>query len=146
MTHPLALLAKPLLDMGSTIIDRVFPDKVKQAAERAQAELALTQMVQDGRLKEMATSMSAIIAEAQSPDPWTSRARPSFLYVMYVMILMAIPMGVLSAFKPDLAVAIAAGMKAWLAAIPSELYTLFGVGYLGYAGARMFEKRVGVTK
>jgi hypothetical protein len=140
------MLAGPLLEMGATIIDRVFPDKEKQAAERAQAELALAQLAQDGKIKEMATSMSAIIAEAQSPDPWTSRARPSFMYVMYVMILMAIPMGVLAAFKPDLAVAIANGMKAWLNAIPEELYTLFGVGYLGYAGARMFEKRAGVSK
>lgn len=143
---PLALLAKPLLEMGTTIIDRIFPDKDKQASERAQAELALATMAQDGRLKEMATNMSAIIAEAQSADPWTSRARPSFLYVMYVMILMAIPMGVLSAFRPDLALAIAAGMKAWLAAIPDELYTLFGVGYLGYAGVRMLEKRSGAAK
>jgi len=26
--------------------------------------------------------MQAIVVEAQSNDPWTSRARPSFLYMM----------------------------------------------------------------
>jgi hypothetical protein len=139
-------LAGPLMQMGATIIDRIFPDKEKQATERAQAELAIAQLAQEGKLREMATEMSAIIAEAQSPDPWTSRARPSFLYVIYVMILAGIPMGILSAFKPDMAQAIAAGMRAWLSAIPSDLYTLFGVGYLGYAGTRMFEKRAGATK
>jgi phosphotransferase system glucose/maltose/N-acetylglucosamine-specific IIC component len=89
--------------------------------------------------------MSAIIAEAQSSDPWTSRARPSFMYVIYVMILMSIPMGILSAFNPAMAVAISAGMKSWLSAVPDSLWTLFGVGYVGYTGARMMEKRKGVA-
>lgn len=140
------LLIGPIADLANNLIDRIFPDKEKQASERAQAELALAQMAQEGKLKEMATSMSAIIAEAQSNDPWTSRARPSFLYVIYLMILASIPMGILAAFRPDLATAIAGGMQAWLKAIPSELYTLFGVGYLGYAGARTWEKRKGATK
>ena len=139
-------LIAPLLNLGAGIIDRVFPDKVKQASERAQAEMALAQLHQDGKIKEMATAMSAIIAEAQSPDPWTSRARPSFLYVIYVMILMSIPMGVLSAFEPEMAQRIAAGMKAWLAAIPDELYVLFGAGYLGYAYTRTKDKALGVAR
>lgn len=140
------LLAGPVLEIGKALIDRVFPDKTKQAAERAQAELALAQLHQDGKIKEMATAMSAIIAEAQSPDPWTSRARPTFLYVIYVMLLASIPMGVLSAFDPAMAANIAAGMKLWLAAIPEELYMLFGVGYLGYTYQRSKDKALGVTK
>ncbi len=36
------------------------------------------------------TRMTAIVAEANSADPWTSRARPSFLYVMYALLLWAI--------------------------------------------------------
>lgn len=146
MNPLLGVLAGPLVEMGTTLIDRIFPDKEKQAIERAQAEMALAQMQQDGTLKQQAQQMSAILAEAQSNDPWTSRARPSFLYVMYAMILASIPMGVLHAFKPDLAVSIAAGMKAWLSAIPEELWWLFGVGYTGYTGARMFEKRRGTAK
>jgi hypothetical protein len=141
-----APLVGGVLDIGKTLIERIFPDKEKQATERAQAEFALAQLAQEGKIKEMATEMSAIIAEAQSADPWTSRARPTFLYVIYVMILMGIPMGVLSAFKPEMAAAIATGMQLWLAAIPDELYTLFGVGYLGYAGTRMFEKVKGAAK
>ena len=44
------------------------------------------------------------------------------------------------------AVRIAAGVHAWLAAIPSELWTLFGAGYLGYGAMRSVEKVRGVTK
>ena len=52
-------------------------------------------------------------------------------------------MGVVYVFRPDTAVQVAAGVSAWLKAIPDELYWLFGAGYLGYSGARMFEKRKG---
>jgi hypothetical protein len=137
------LLLGPIAELGSKLIARLFPDKEKQAAERAQAELALAQLQRDGTLKELGIQMSAILAEAQSSDPWTSRARPTFLYVMYILILAAIPFGVFFAFKPDAALQVAEGMKAWLSAIPSEMWWLFGAGYLGYTGARMFEKRSG---
>jgi len=136
-------LVTSIADLGGKLIDKIWPDKTAAEAERAKAQLALLQMQQDGSLKEMSVQLSAILAEAQSSDPWTSRARPSFLYVIYIMILFGIPMGFVSAFKPEIAVAIAAGMKAWLSAIPSELYTLFGAGYLGYTGVRGWEKMKG---
>lgn len=139
------LFIGPLLEFGKDLIDKIFPDKMAQAAQRAAAELALYQAQQDGKLKELNVQLSAIVTEAQSTDPWTSRARPSFLYVIYLMILCSIPMGILSAFHADIAKAIASGMQAWLAAIPDSLYTLFGVGYLGYSGARMIEKKNGVA-
>lgn len=136
------LIIGGLFDIGKSIIGKLFPDPT----ERARAELELLAMQQSGELKELETRMSAILAEANSTDPWTSRARPSFMYVIYVMILMSIPMGILAAFNPSMATAISAGMQAWLAAIPEDLYVLFGVGYVGYAGARTIEKRMGVTK
>lgn len=139
-------LIGPLFDLGKSIIDRVFPDKTAQAEQRAQAELALAQLAQDGTLKLLNAQMSAIIAEAQSSDPWTSRSRPSFLYVMYVLILWSIPMGILSAFRPDLATAISTGMTSYLAAIPEPLYVLFGTGYLGYTAARQWGKAKGTDK
>lgn len=130
-----------IFDFGSKLVDKLIPDPAQKAA----AQLELMRMNQSGELETMKIQMSAILAEAQSPDPWTSRARPSFLWVMYVLILASIPMGILSAWRPELASAIASGMQAWLAAIPEELWTVFGVGYLGYTGARSFERtRVGV--
>ena len=90
--------------------------------------------------------MQAIIAEAQSPDPWTSRARPSFLYVMYTLILWAVPMGLIAAADPKLALGIGNGMTSYLRGLPEELYALFGTGYLGYTAARTWGKVKGVEK
>ena len=90
------------------------------------------------------TRMTAIVAEANSTDPWTSRARPSFLYVMYTLLLWAIPMGLIAATRPDMAKGIAEGMNAYLAGIPEPLYALFGTGYLGYTAARAWGKAKGV--
>ena len=90
--------------------------------------------------------MQAIVAEAQSNDPWTSRARPSFLYVMYALILWAIPMGLIAAANPVLARDIGAGMTGYLAGIPNDLYALFATGYLGYTAARTWGKVKGVER
>jgi hypothetical protein len=121
-----------VLNIGGKVLDKIFPDP--EARDRAKLELMRLQ--QEGQFREIEVQMSAIIAEAKSADPWTSRARPSFLYVMYALILFAIPMGVLSVFRPDAAMQIASGMQAWLKAIPTELYTVFGIGYTGYTVAR----------
>jgi len=120
------------LDIGGKLIDKIFPDP----EQRDKAKLEMIKAQQDGQFREIEVQMSAIIAEAKSADPWTSRARPSFLYVMYIMILTAIPMGIVSAFRPEIAVQVANGMRAWLAAVPDSLWAVFGVGYTGYTVAR----------
>lgn len=136
MAFPLPVV-DGLLDVGGKLIDKIWPDP----AEREKAKAELLQMQRNGELKELETRMSAILAEAQSGDPWTSRARPSFMYVMYTMILASIPMGVLHSIDPDMAVSIATGMKNWLSAIPQEMWMLFGVGYTGYTYARSKDKQ-----
>lgn len=133
-------LATSIIGIGSTLIDKIWPDKEKQNTERTQAQIALIQAQQEGLFKQTEQQLSAIIAEAQSSDPWTSRARPSFLYLMYAIVGFSIPAGIISAIDPNIAMRISSGMQQWLAAIPDELYNLMGVGYLGYAGARTFEK------
>lgn len=140
------LLIAPIFELGKGLIDRLFPDKTAQAEQRAAAEQALMQLQQQGELQRMGQQLSAILAEAQSADPWTSRARPTFLYVIYIMILIAIPFAILWAFYPDVGDRMATGLQKWLAAIPDALWALFGAGYLGYSGARMWEKGKGVTK
>ena len=124
----------------ASIIDKVIPDKAAQ--EKAKLDLLALQGTQE--MQQIQTQLSAIVAEANSKDPWTSRARPSFLYVMYVMILWALPMGVLSAFRPDTARDIATGMNAYLNGLPEPLYALFGTGYLGYTAMRQWGKVKGV--
>ena len=79
-----------------------------------------------------------------SPDLWTSRARPGFLYVMYLVILWAIPLGLVALVSPPLAERVTTAMSAYLRAIPDALWTLFGTGYLGYTAARQWGKMRGV--
>ena len=126
----------------ASIIDKIIPDK--EARERAKIELIKLEGTQD--MRKIEAQLSAIIAEANSADPWTSRARPSFLYVMYTIILFAIPMGVLSAFSADAAQQIGGGITAYLRGLPDELYALFGTGYLGYTAARQWGKVKGVER
>lgn len=139
---PVTAISDLVSNVGGKLIDRLFPDKTAQAAQIASAQLAMLQLTTDASLKEQQQSLSAILAEAQSTDPWTSRARPSFMYVMYIMLLMSIPMGILSAFYPAHATAITKGMTDFLSAIPEPLYVLFGTGYLGYTAAHSYDKQV----
>lgn len=124
----------------TSIIDKVIPDK----EARAKAKLALIELEGTQELRQLEVQLSAIVAEANSADPWTSRARPSFLYVIYVMILAALPIGVLSLLHPAAAGSIARAMTAYLHGLPDELYALFGTGYLGYTAARQWGKIKGV--
>lgn len=126
----------------ASLIDKIIPDKEAQA--RAKLELITLQGSQEMQMIE--AQLQAIVAEANSKDPWTSRARPSFLYVMYILLLASLPMGVLSAFNPAAAQQIAAGMNAYLAGLPEPLYALFGTGYLGYTAARQWGKVKGVDR
>ena len=133
-------LIDSLIGPIASIIDKIIPDK----EARAKAKLELLALEGSHELKQIEARLSAIVAEANSKDPWTSRARPSFLYVMYTMILFALPMGVLAAFSAQTAQDIGHGMTSYLRALPEELYALFGTGYLGYTAARQWGKVKGV--
>ncbi|MES2493965.1 MAG: holin family protein [Pseudomonadota bacterium] len=126
----------------TSIIDKIIPDpKMRDAAK-----LELLKLQGSQELDLLRTQLSAIVAEANSADPWTSRARPSFLYMMYMMILFSVPMGVIAAFRPEAAFAIGKGMTAYLNGLPEPLYALFGTGYLGYTAARQWGKAKGLEK
>ena len=94
-----------LLGPITGLIDKLIPDpKARQAAKLELIRLQGTQ-----ELEQLKAQLSAIVAEAGSNDPWTSRARPSFLYVMYALLLWSIPMGLISVARPEAASA----SKAW---------------------------------
>ena len=147
-------IVESLIGPLASIIDKIIPDK--EARERAKIELVKLEGTQE--LQAIQARLSAIVAEAGSTDPWTSRARPSFLYVMYALLLWALPMGLLAAFRPETARAIlslfapgtaetiAGAMTAYLRGLPEELYALFGTGYLGYTAARQWGKVKGVER
>ena len=131
-----------LIGPVAKLIDKIIPDP--EARDRAKLELLKLEGSQE--MEAIKTRMTAIVAEAGSADPWTSRARPSFLYVMYALLLWAIPMGLIAAVQPQMAKDIAAGMNAYLNGIPEPLYALFGTGYLGYTAARAWGKAKGAER
>lgn len=124
------------------LLDKIIPDP--RARDAAKLELLKLQGSQE--MDALRVQLSAIVTEAGSTDPWTSRARPSFLYVMYAIILWAIPMGLIASVRPEMAKAIATGMNAYLAGIPEPLWALFGTGYLGYTAARQWGKARGTDQ
>lgn len=128
-----------ILSIGGKIIDKLFPDP----EQKARAQLELLAMQQSGELDGIKAQLSAIIAEAQSADPWTSRARPSFLYVVYILLLWSIPMGILTIFNPRAAADFTIGFKNWMDSIPEPVLTLFGTVMLGYVVGRSYEKAKG---
>lgn len=108
---------------------------------------ALQMKLADLELAATNAQMEMIKAEASSNDPWTSRARPSFMYVFYFILLLC---GVVAPFMgiwwPNYMNTFFSCMATGFKAIPSDLYALFGAGYLGYTGMRTFEKVKGVSK
>lgn len=130
-----------MIDLGRTILNKLFPDK----NERQKYELRLLELQNEGAFKEEELRYAAIMAEAKSDDKITSRARPTFLYVMYVIILSSIPMGILYSTDQQLAIEISQGFKVWLDSIPSDLWMLFGAGYLGYGAYRSYDKKIATS-
>ena len=116
-----AAIVGGLFDVGSKVIDRLFPDPEQQA----EAKRELQKLEQEGELEHMSVRLSAIMAEANSEDPWTSRARPSFMYVFYPEQMTLFFDNVSKGFK----------------AIPEELWATFTAGYLGYGAFRSYDKR-----
>jgi hypothetical protein len=100
--HAMSLI-EGIIGPIAKLIDKIIPDP--KARDAAKLELIKLQGSQE--MDALRTQLSAVLAEAQSADPWTSRARPSFLYVMYAMLLWAIPMGLIAAIQPEAAANIA---------------------------------------
>lgn len=135
-------LIEGLIGPVAKLIDKIIPDP--EARDRAKLELLKLEGGQE--MEAIRTQLSAIVVEAQSTDPWTSRARPAFLYVMYALLLWSIPVGLIAAVRPELATAIGRAMNAYLTGLPEPLYALFGTGYLGYTAARAWGKAKGVDR
>ena len=90
------------------------------------AQISLQKEQQDAIAREVEAASANIRAEAQSGDKYTSRARPSFIYVVLVILscnYIAFPL----AGKAPLA-------------FPDALFWLFGSCVLGYTGARSWDK------
>ena len=142
MTPLFTTLAPGLFEAGARLIDRLIPDP----AEREKAKLALLQAEGQQALQEMQVSLSAILAEANSQDPWTSRARPTFLYVIYGVILLSVIGSIIGIWWPAEVFQAAENLSKLRNAVPESLWWLFGAGYLGYTSARSFDKWRGAPR
>jgi len=76
-------------------------------------------------------------------DPWVTRARPAFLYVIYTVILLCVFGSIVGVWWPEKVLIAADNLRMLLGAIPEDVWWLFGAGYLGYTGARSYDKRQG---
>lgn len=86
----------------------------------------------DYQAKEIEAASANIRAEAQSGDKYTQRARPTFLYLIYVVLAfnyILIPIIMLFKGQPPAPIN-----------LPADLLVLFGSGYLGYAYVRTRDK------
>lgn len=100
--------------------------KETHAAELAKIQLELESKVQDSISREIEAASANIRSEAGSGDRFTSRARPSFIYVMLAIFIanyLVFPL-----------------MKRPALEFPEALFWLFGSCMLGYTGARTWEK------
>lgn len=133
------MIADGLFNFGAKILDKFVADPQQRDA----AKLALLQANQAGELKELEEAAQNIRAEATSPDKWVSRARPTFLYVMYIIFGACFLGAILSVWFPTETKTAADNLGYFFDALPEELYWLFGSGYLGYSAARSYDKRNG---
>lgn len=137
------VVATGLIDIGKSLIDKLISDP--DAKEKANNDLIAMQL--NGQLKEVEASMGAIIAEANSSDPWTSRARPSFMYVFYLLIFaLTIVAPIIGVFKPNVMELFFVNVSKGFQAIPEAMWWTFSAGYLGYSTSRTVEKVRGVSK
>lgn len=127
-----------VLGIGSKIIDRFWPDA--EEADKRKAKFAM--MAQSGELKELEIGVSAILAEAKSADKWTSRARPSFLYLFYlVIVFLVVIFPMIGIWFPSEMIRFYENVSAGFNAIPEPMWWTFSAGYLGYVGARGYDKK-----
>lgn len=105
--------------------------KFQAAIDENQKEIALAQInlnakAEDTLAREVEAASTNIRADAASGDKYTSRARPSFIYVMLVIMAANYIIFPIAGKTP--------------LAYPDALFWLFGSCMLGYTGARSWEK------
>ena len=104
--------------------------KLQNAAAIQKMQMDMEARAQDAITREVEAASENIRAEATNGDKYTSRARPTFIYVCNVIICwnyIVVPL-----------------MKEKPVEFPEPLFWLFGSVMLGYVGARSWEKISGV--
>ncbi len=124
------------------VVDRFVetPDE-KRAAESIKAKMEMQKMVLQAEYERAMQEYEAKIAdiagqniraETQSKDAYVRRARPTFLYVMIAAIAFSV------LICPLINLFMHKGLTPM--EIPAAYLELFGISFLGYVGARTYEK------
>lgn len=105
--------------------------KFQAAVDANQTQIQLAQIdleknANDAMSREVEAASANIRAEATTGDKYTSRARPSFVYVVLVILIANYILFPLLGKTP--------------LTFPDALFWLFGSCMLGYTGARTWEK------
>lgn len=116
-------IATKAMDVMKAITDKAATDPELQRLLDSH-EQEMTQMV----LADRANAREVIKTALQSDDAFVRRARPTFLYIMYFILLLV--------FVPPVIRLVIFGEPVVFPALPEPLYYLFGSGYLGYATLR----------
>jgi hypothetical protein len=98
----------------------------QHAVDLQKIQLDMESKAQDTLAREVEAASANIRAEASSGDKYTSRARPSFIYIMLFILLANYVIFPLWRMTP--------------LQFPDALFWLFGSCMLGYTGARTWEK------
>jgi holin (3TMs family) len=129
----------PLKSIGDLINQfHLSPEQKAQMQQAAQELEVKRDEIEAARDEALAQIQSRnITAETTSEDPYVRRARPTFLYVMILGIGFSI------IIFPILNLLANKGLV--MVPIPDAYLELFGVSFLGYTGARTWEKTRGTT-
>lgn len=157
----MAALLDQILGGGVATLFKAVMDEIRLSPEQKQAAQQALLDHQD-KLAQMDADLEAKLAEIQgeniraetaSADRYVSRARPTFLYAMIAAIFFSLVIVPVVQMLGALAGA-AGGTTSFAQAlgavrvleIPADYLSLFGVGFLGYTGARSWEKSKGVGR
>lgn len=130
------LILGPLLDFGSKIFERFFPD----AEERRKAEADFLKSAMDGELKQVIAQLEINAREAAHPSVFVAGWRPFFGWIGGLSFLYS------TILQPGL---IWYGTSRGWPAPPDpnlDLQWVVITGMLGIGGMRTFEKQKGLTK
>lgn len=121
-----------VLDIGSKVIDRLWPDPV----QAAQAKLELAKLQQSGELAQITAQLDINKVEAQNPNLFVSGWRPAIGWICALALLYQyVARPLLMAFN----------VSQFLPGLDDNLWQLL-LGMLGMGGLRTFEKVQGVAR
>ena len=107
----------------------------QNAHEIQMKEYELQVRAMDAESKAVEAASANIRAEAQSGDKWTSRARPTFLYLFYIILAFNFILVPIAQMIKGISFAQLHPIE-----FPDILWEVFVAGYLGYTGVRSWEK------